>query len=462
MFDIVTVALVGWIFMVPLLFSVLTPRRAVLVAFLFAWLFLPQGAIGLPGLPDLTKITATSFGALLGVVLFDAGRFRKYRFNWVDLPILIWCVAPMASSLSNGYGPYDGASAVLSQIAIWGVPYLIGRLYFNTLESVRELAIAIFIGGLVYVPLCLWEVRMSPQLHRMVYGYHPSAFAMTLRFGGYRPMVFMQHGLMVGLWMTSATLVGAWLWTSGSLKRIYGMPMILPVGVLFATTVLCKSVGALVLLFAGLGLLFVGRHVKTPVLLLIAVLIAPGYMALRATGTWSGQGMVRIASRLDEERARSLAGRLENEDMLARRAARKQLFGWGSWGDWRVTDAETGKDITVSDGMWIITYGKTGLLGLVSLTTALLLPVLLLAKRVKFGQWSHRLAAAPAALAVLLILFSIDNLLNAMLNPIFMLGAGALSGFYIMAPKLMAVARSRSVLKSEDYVPTGASATTGP
>lgn len=453
MMNAVAIALAGWIFVVPLLFAMLKPRRAVLVAFFFAWLFLPEGGIALPGLPDLTKISATGFGALLGVLLFDARRVAGYRFSWVDVPIVVWCAVPLASSLANGYGLYDGASAVLTQAAVWGVPYLIGRLYFNDLKSLRELAIAVFVGGLIYVPLCLWEVRMSPQLHRMIWGYHPTPFGMTVRFGGYRPMVFMQHGLMVGLWMTSATLVGVWLWTSGSLKRIFALPMSLPVGALAVTTVLCKSTGALVLLIGGLGLLFAGRQIRTPLLLLAAVAVAPLYMGLRATGAWSGQNLVQMASMLDEERARSLAGRMENEDLLVERAKMKQMLGWGSWGDWRVKDEVTGKDITVSDGMWIITYGKTGLIGLCSLTATLLLPVLLLARRIRFANWAHHAAAAPAAMAVLLILYAIDNLLNAMLNPIFMLGAGALSGFYVLAP-----AQARRRLVAGDDAPVGSPA----
>ena len=58
------------------------------------------------------------------------------------------------------------------------------------------------LGGLIYVPLCLFEVRMSPQLHNMVYGFAQHSFGQTVRGGGWRPMVFMQHGLAVGLFMS--------------------------------------------------------------------------------------------------------------------------------------------------------------------------------------------------------------------------------------------------------------------
>ena len=67
----------------------------------------------------------------------------------------------------------------------------------NDPASQRTLLISIFIGGLLYVPLCLFEIRMSPQLHKLVYGFHQHIFAQTFRFEGWRPTVFLQHGLAV-------------------------------------------------------------------------------------------------------------------------------------------------------------------------------------------------------------------------------------------------------------------------
>ena len=61
-----------------------------------------------------------------------------------------------------------------------------------------------------------------------------------------------------------------------------------------------------------------------------------------------------------------------------------------------------------------------------SLTTAILLPALLLRKRVPPGWWGHPMAAPAAACAVLLVLHMCDNLLNAMVNPIFICAIGGL------------------------------------
>src|SRR5204863_5509035 len=125
---LVPIMLRGWVFLAILLFAIVPPRRAVLAAFILGWLFLPQAGVPLSGLPDLDKITATSMGALLGVLLFDADRLTRLRPSWVDLPVVIWCGLSIPSSLVNGLGIYDGLSGVARDVFNWGIPYLIGRM----------------------------------------------------------------------------------------------------------------------------------------------------------------------------------------------------------------------------------------------------------------------------------------------------------------------------------------------
>ncbi len=425
---LVPVALFGWIPLILVLFLLLTPRRAVIVAFIGAWLFLPMAGYSIEGLPNFTKMTATSYGAMLGVVLFDAARLIRFRPSWIDIPIVVYCAVPMASSLSNGLGLYDGATSVLHTTISWGLPYLIGRLYFSDLAGLRELAIGIFIGGLIYVPLCLYEIRMSPQLHTMIYGFHQHSFAQTKRFGGWRPVVFMQHGLAVGFWMTVASLTGIWLWHSGSLRRIFNVPMGILCAAVFVTTLMCKSVNALVALILGVSSLWITRLAHLRLALVCILLISPTYMLTRVSGMWSGAHLVDLISNLiNEDKSQSVNARLRYEELLINKALQRPAFGWGGWGRNRVYD-ESGKDLTVTDGLWVITLGKTGFVGLCALTATFLVPLTLLLWRWPIGMWYHPATAPAAVLAVLLGLFMVDNLLNAMLNPIFTLGAGGLGG----------------------------------
>jgi len=90
------------------------------------------------------------------------------------------------------------------------MPYFIGRVYFTDAESVRELAIGFFISGLIYIPICLFEIRMSPQLSKWLYGF--DAGFSGQRLGGWRPTGLMASGLMLGMWMTAASLCAVWLW----------------------------------------------------------------------------------------------------------------------------------------------------------------------------------------------------------------------------------------------------------
>ena len=60
------------------------------------------------------------------------------------------------------------------------------------------------------------------------------------------------------------------------------------------------------------------------------------------------------------------------------------------------------------------------------MTSALLLPVLVFLRRYPTRLWVHTAVAPSAALAVLVGLYMIDNLFNAMFNPIYVMSAGGL------------------------------------
>src|SRR3954468_7155501 len=112
---LVPLSLFGWIPFVLALFALLPPRRAVISAFLIAWLFLPMAGYKVPSLPDYTKMSATVLGVLMGAAIFDTDRLLSFRLRWVDIPMVIWCCSPMASSYLNGLGLYDGCSEIVRQ-----------------------------------------------------------------------------------------------------------------------------------------------------------------------------------------------------------------------------------------------------------------------------------------------------------------------------------------------------------
>ncbi len=439
------IALFAAVGVIAALFAFMPPHRAAIAGYIGAWLFLPQASVPVLGFPDLTKTTAASAGILLGMVCFDAARLMRFRPHWVDIPAVVLIGVPMISSLTNDLGAYDGASACLAQFVTWGLPYFIGRLYIENLQVMRELAMGIFIGGLIYVPLCLIEVRFSPQLHRLVYGYHQHEFVQTIRGDSYRPMVFMQHGLMVAMWMASATIVAFWLWFSGTVKKMFGVPMIVHAVVLLGVTVLCKSMGALALGTLGLPVLWMSAKLRTAWIFVLLVALPPTYMYLRVNNIWDGEPIPSIVESISPERAESLMYRLNAESIMTDRAMERKWFGWGGWGR-SIVKNEYGRAVAETDGLWIIAIGTTGIIGLAALTAMLGMPVLLFASRIKAAWWAVPAVAPTAVLALLLLLHSIDNLVNAMVNPTYIMIAGGLGTLFIAVRKATLAAPMRQQL----------------
>jgi hypothetical protein len=426
----VLVALFGWPLVALTLCALLPARRAVIVAYVAAWLFLPVYAYEIKGFPEWTKMSATSISLLGALMIFDLRTLTAFRLRWFDLPMLAWCLSPAAASLANDLGLYDAASAFRNHAVTWGIPYFLGRLYFSDFDGLRELALGLFIGGLIYVPLCLYEIRMSPQLHTIVYGFHQHSFAQTKRFGGWRPTVFMDHGLMVGIWMSMSSLAGIWLWLCGGLRSFRGISILWFLVPLLVTTVLCKSAGALVLLLMGIALLFWVRRYQTRAPLYLLGAVAPLYILLRLTGIWTGAAMVEAAQVFSSERADSLETRLRQEDMLAAKALQRPVFGWAGWNRSRIAD-ETGTDIAITDGLWIIEFGQRGLFGLAAMLSVFLLPAIALARSAPAREWTRPYAAPAAALAAVVVLYLIDCIPNAHVTPVFTLALGGLTALKV-------------------------------
>ncbi len=435
----VPLVMFAWIPIVLYLFTRFPAQKAVVISFLTAWMFLPEASLTLPGLPDYTKMSATCYGVLLATFIFDVGRFSSFRFGWVDLPMAIWCLCPFISSMTNELGPYDGVAAVLDQTVTWGIPYFLGRIYLNSLTGLKQLAIGLFVGGLVYAPLCLFESRMSPQLHRIVYGDIAFAdFGQAMRLGGFRPLVFMRHGLTVAAFMMAATLIGIWLWRSGTLKQLWGIPMDWLIGALFVTFVLMRSTGAYFLLVAGLGLLVSSRYFRTALPLYALSALICGYLLVNAESAAyvTDQIIEALSGFLPPDRVQSLEFRFNNEELLTDKARERIWFGWGGWGRARVPIDNYGK-MTVQDSLWIIAFGHHGTVGLASMTLSMLLPVTALTwLRYPARLWSHPKVAPTAALLVVISLYMVDSLFNALLNPIYVLAIGGVAGLVLKPEKL--------------------------
>jgi hypothetical protein len=422
---LVPIALMGWIPVICVLFCDRRDYRTLISAYVAAWLFLPVAKLKIQHLPDCTKISATAVGMMLAIACFDSRRLLAFRLKWLDLPMVVFCFSPIVSALSNSLGLWDGFSNTLTMIMMWGVPYLCGRIYLDSFDKLTSLAKGIFVGGLVYIPFCLVELRMSPQFYSWVYGKRPVVHA--ARYGGWRPEVFLATGLELGMWMTAATLMGFALWYSGALRKLWGLPTGVLLVVLLAVTVLCKSTGALMLLIVGTGVLMMARWFRSPLPILCLIVVPLVYITVRIADLDDGRELVSFASSVfGPDRAQSLEFRFQNEIGLTHRALEAKWFGWGGWGREKVLD-EYGESLSIVDGMWIINFGCYGLLGLLSWATTLILPPVLATRRFANRHWPRDQVIPLVALATLVLLYAIDCLLNSMPNPIYAVALGGLT-----------------------------------
>jgi hypothetical protein len=460
------IALFGWVPLVVVMFAVMPSRRAATVAIIGAWLLLPPYTIPISHFPDYTKNVAATIGVILGTLCFGLDRVATFRLRWFDIPMLAWCSSGIASSLHNGLGLYDGLSNALTDSLYWGLPYLLGRVYFSDFAGLRSFTVAMVIGGLAYVLPCLWEMKMSPQLLGDIYGI--SSWQGT-RLGGFRPHVFFMTGLELGMWMTAASLTAWWLWRCGVLTRLgsvsFGI-VILPV--LLVTTILCRSSGALILLAGGMVMLWSSHILKTRMLLLALVLVGPIYVTVRLNNLWTGQQLVAFVKvLLGEERGKSLATRFEAEDLIGAKAMQQPIFGWGGWNRAAVYyggDNTLEQHRVPTDGLWVVEIGAKGLVGLSFLYLATALPAFLFLWRVPERLWRHPQIAAATVAATLLGIYMVDCILNAMINIIYITLAGGLSGA-LAAPlprALLGQGRARTDGVSEHLLPDGGAFASGP
>lgn len=454
--------LVGYIFIGAGLVITLRGIRGVMAALIIGWLFLPPSrGINLPGLPVFTKEFSVAYGVLLGVAMSDATKLLSFKPKLIDFPMLIWILSPFPSSVVNGLGAYDGLSAIYFNIFTFGVPYLLGRVYIRTPNDVKVVAIWFIYAGLIAAPMALWESRMSPHLNKSIYGYEVAKFHMAKRLGGYRPMLFMRHGLEVGLWMATSSAVALWLWITSAKKiRILNYPLTPFSGIVLFATIMSRSLGALILLAGTTVTALFVRTTGLRIALIALVLVPSVYLSIRITNIWSPTQITSIIRSFDAERADSLEARLGQELDIAQHALQKPIFGWGGNNRFRPID-EFG-DFTPVDGMTTISFGKTGLVGLVAFLAMTSLPSLLLILRIKGREITTPFWAPSIGIMLGIAIFSIDMMFNAFYTPMHIIGIGVLASVAVNAKQWQHILRTherskRSQSKSETSNTTQAS-----
>lgn len=415
------------------------PTIATTVVLLTSILYLPQiVSFDPPGLPPLDKNSVAALCALFGCCVTAWSKVRAARpGRGVDLFGAIFLAGTFATALTNTdalvYGAthlpalrfHDGFSEAVRSLLYAIIPFFLGRMLYRTMSDGGDLLGPFALFAVLYAPLVLLELRMSPQLHRWVYGFHQHDFSQTIREGGYRPMVFMPHGISLAMFLLTACL-GAIVLYKAQRRAPFGLPAGAIAGLLFVVLLGCKSVGAAVYGLFGLPLLLIGSpRLVARVSRGLAILVLL-YPLLRLTGDFPTRTLLDAAAKFSQDRAASLAFRFRNEDMLVQKADERRWFGWGGFGRNRIYN-EWGKDDSITDGHWILIFGSYGIIGMIGMYGMLLYPCWMAQRRLsQIPHPAERVLVSGLSLVVAVNV--VDLLPNGMYTGLPLFLSGALEG----------------------------------
>ncbi|MFP7569496.1 O-antigen ligase family protein [Marivita sp. S2033] len=435
-----TLILAAWPLVTAALFLKLPPGRAVIAALLVGYLFLPEPPAGFdfPLIPPLQKHTIPALSAFVMWFLLygHEGNFLP-RSPVVNLLLFVFIASPIATTLLNSEAihwgvfhiqamvPKDALGLVIQQVLLV-IPFLLARRFLWRAEDQRDLMYAFMIGGLLYSLPMLLEIRLSPQLNLWVYGYYQHDFIQTIRFGGFRPTVFLYHGIWVAFFMLMAVLSAFALWKTK--QRRANWKLLFIALYLTGVLVLAKSLGAWLfaaVLIPSVVLLNARWQMRLAVLI---VSFAIAYPALKGINVLPQDRILYAVEKIDPDRAASLAFRFGNENQLLERAHEKPLFGWGNYNRNQIIDSASGEVETVTDGRWVLLIGQFGWLGFLAEFGLLVLPVFFVWRETRY-RTPDGYSALIVPLSLILAVNVFDMLPNATLTPLTWMMAGASTGY---------------------------------
>lgn len=423
-------ALIIWPFVTFAIFASMKPERAVIWSLLAGYLLLPvKTSFDFPGVPAFDKTSVANLSTFMAAIIFAGRRsVRLPREWWLLVLMLTYLISPLLTVFSNGdalrFGdvvlpglrPYDAFSATAYK-AIDLIPFILSYSLLRTSAAQHEILSSLVIAALAYSLLMLIEIRLSPQLHTWIYGFFPHSFGQQMRGDGFRPVVFLGHGLVVAIF-TGMAITAAGYFTRRRFS-IFGIPYFIWLIYLFIILVLCKSLGALAIAFLAVTIIAFLNRTAIKMICLASASLVLVYPALRGADLIPVQAIADQVAEFSDERAESFQTRIDNESQLLSRASERPWFGWGGYGRNRVFDTETGRDLSITDGAWIIVVGIDGWIGYLSAFGLICLPILM-AVRSKSDT-----SVSRDAVALVLVVNLLDLLPNSSLGPLTWLLAGS-------------------------------------
>jgi hypothetical protein len=442
--------LLAWPLACLVLFRTQSVERAVVWSILGGYLLLPPLAeFNLPLVPSMDKVSIPNLTVLAILVFATAHKVNLWPEGRIARGLVVLLVfSAIPTVLTNrepilfevlrdadpilflvdalpGQSVRDIGSVLIGQI-LTVVPFLVARQFLSSGHGLREILLALMIGALVYSIPSLIEIRFSPQINVWVYGFFQHSFEQMMRAGGFRPIVFLPHGLWLALFVCTAAMAASAI--ARETPKLDRWKAVLWTVYLMLLLVACKSAASIAYGMLLVPLVYFAPRRWMILLATVFALVAVTYPMLRNLNLVPTDAIVAKVEEFNPDRAQSLGYRFNNETQLLVRAAEKPLFGWSGWGRSLVRDGEDGEILTIPDGRWIIVFGSFGWLGYIAEFGLLALPLLLLGRyalRNKTAEWSPFIGPVSLILGITLM----DMLLNATLTPFTWLTAGAVLGY---------------------------------
>ncbi len=429
------------------------PERAALLLMFAAMLFMPERFnYDAPLIPPIDK-RSLPYLLLTALLFFKAPKKLKNMKlgRGPDVFLFLMMAAGFMTVQTNQdaliYGtavqtylpalkPKDAITFIAIDLFNCAMPFVLGRILLKTERDAKEFLKVFATFGLIYAGFCLIEVRLSPNVHNWTYGFPPHYdFMQTRRWGGWRPQVYMAHGLACSLFMCNAMLATVHLAKhEKKLRMLKSLPVKFASGIMFVLLILCKSTGAIVY-----GLIMVPvlmfTSAKTRVRMVFAFALFIGiYPMSRSLDFFPTEDLLVFATKFNRDRAASMDFRFRNEDMLGDKARQRILWGWGGYHRNAVFDDFWGKAISVADGWWISSFGQRGVAGMATGLAILLSPLMVgffNFKKIKNKKSREHFST----IMVIHMLYTLDLLPNGLFTNFPFFTAGIVYGLATALPK---------------------------
>jgi hypothetical protein len=409
--------------------------------FLFSWLILPSYLFPLAEMPKSGIFTIWVLGSsvpsldliskawlipviiLMGVFVFDRKKILLQRWKWPDFVMFIWCTWPMFQEALGTSSEPSGMIQSTYLFGAWGVPWILGRVYFSQSSARLKLIKTLCFCALLYLPVSIVEGIWGPMLHEAFFNAHPFRYIGHERYFGYRPIGFLEDGNQFGAWV-SLTAVGA-VWLARLAVGPRAIFFRLQAFILCLMALAAQSVGALALASFGILLLFVwdwvnGKLIAAALLTLICLFVFK-YLMSPDFSNWlwnsnDGQSLVEASKAIGRG---SLPWRIWADQSALTIGREHWVVGTGTWSWWQKANIRPW-------GLPQLLFGQYGLTGLFLSGLCLSVGAISLIYRSEKGLARHP-NGGGLVLSIILMLALADSLLNSFVYfPLFLI-AGALA-----------------------------------